>query len=181
MLLFTSDETLEIWGVFFSTSVKIFLPSHNQIFWFLLPFLSPHIQSEDAAAYRLALDLAAGSQEGCKGCEPAPQGQHGLSPRALVGSRRCLHRERHRTSSFWDYVFLEAFKSTGATFCLWGVPWLSTRPCSGPGLCWWLAACRRDSCVQRDGGRLNERFVAQGTRDTSEKRQGGKNWFQTRR
>lgn len=38
-----------ILGFFLSTSVNIFLLSHNKIL-FLLPLLSPHIQSEDADA-----------------------------------------------------------------------------------------------------------------------------------
>jgi len=62
----------------------------------------------------------------------------------------------------------------GAIFCAYRDPQLCKCQRSGPALCWWLAACRRDYCIQRARGRINEIFIAQGTGDTGERRQGRK-------
>lgn len=160
---------------FFSPNLSTFFCSVITKSYFCFPSF-PHILK-----VRMLMQ-AAGSEKGDKGCEPAPGEQWSLSPWAVVGSRsHFLRRQKHRTSSFWDYLFLEAFKSTGGTFCLYRVPSLSKCQLSGPGFCWWLAACRRDCWGQRARGRINERFVAQGTGDTDKKRQGRKIWFQTRR
>ena len=56
---------LDTWGVFSPHPSKFFRSAIIKGS-FLLPRLSPRIQSEDAAAYRLALDLAVGSEQESK-------------------------------------------------------------------------------------------------------------------
>lgn len=98
----------------------------------------------------LALDTVLDLEQGSKGCDPTPDSQGSFSPQAVAGSSMCfLRRERCQTSSIWDYLFLKAFKLTGATFCPYRVPWLSKWQHSRPGLCWLLAVCRRDCCAKK--------------------------------
>lgn len=135
-------------GCFLSTSVKIVLPSHNQIL-FLLPFLSPHTQSEDAAAYRVA-------RQRLWACPRRP-----TRCLCLISDRKqetFLTQGKAQNIFFWGATwFWKHLNQLVPPFVLW----LSKCQHSGPALQWWL--CAGGTAVFR--GRL----VAQGTGDTGEK------------